>query len=68
MGFLLGLNYAEAFDGVEVTKNNPEGFPPSLIILAVCSPYQQEIGNHVILDFLLEHNIGDVNMSDSKGK
>ena len=60
-------NYAEAFEDVEVTKNNSEGFPPSPIILAVCSPYQQEIGNHMILDLLLEHRIGNVDTSDSKG-
>ena len=60
-------NCAEMFEGVGIVKNNTEEFPPSLIILAVCSPHQQEIGNNLILQLLLEHKIGNIDMSDSKG-
>ena len=66
LAFLLE-NCAEVFEGVEVAKDDTEGFPPSLIILAICSPHQQDIGNNVILQLLLEHKIGNINMSDSKG-
>ena len=55
------------FEGVEVAKSTTEEFPPSLIILAICSPHQQEIGNNLILQLLLEHEIGDINMSNNKG-
>ena len=64
-------NCAEVFKGVvEITKSNTEEFPPSLIILAVCSPqapHQQEIGNNLVLQLLLEHKISNIDMSDSKG-
>lgn len=55
------------FEGVEIAKSTTEEFPPSLIILAVCSPHQQQIGNNLIVQLLLEHEIGDIDMSDNKG-
>ena len=55
------------FDDIKVDKESIEKFPSSPIILAVCSPYQQKIGNNLILQLLLEHNIEFIDMSDSKG-
>jgi len=36
-------------------------------MLAVCSPYQQEVGNSVVLDVLLEQQADIINARDGKG-
>ena len=58
---------AEVFDRGEVVNTNTKGFPLSPIILAVCSPYQEDIGNNLILQLLLEHDIGGIDINDSQG-
>ena len=36
-------------------------------MLAVCSPYQQDVGNSVILDVLLEQQVDTIDVRDGKG-
>ena len=57
--------YPKLFDDFEY--NTKKTFPHSPIILAVCSPYQQNIGNILILQLLLECRVGRINTVDSKG-
>ncbi|XP_065890153.1 E3 ubiquitin-protein ligase HACE1-like [Dysidea avara] len=66
VSFLLE-HYPELLSSSSNTHSTAVGFPPSLIMLAVCSPYQQEVGNSVILDVLLEQQVGTINVRDSKG-
>ena len=65
MTFLLE-KYPKLFDDVEIEENMKE-FPQSPIILAVRGPYGQNIGRNLILQLLLEHEVGNIDMSDSKG-
>ena len=68
MSFLL-KHYSGLLNDNKISdKADARTFPPSLYILAVCSPFQGKVGNAEILKLLLDQHFDAINLKDREGK